>query len=93
MMATISTAPETPDWMLELTPHRIRPLFSTVSRMTPSVVRIMPPLPPPSEVPPITTAAMVRNRMPMPTVADPAPSRRLASTPASALHAPATTKM
>src|SRR5664279_5559293 len=71
MMARISTAPETPDLVLGLTPLRIRPLFSTVSRRTPSAVRMMPPLPPASDVPP--TAAMVRKSVPPPTVAEPAP--------------------
>ena len=79
--------------MFGLTPERIRPLFRVVSSSTPSALRRIPPLPPLSAVPPMTTAAIVRNRLPMPTVAEPAPSWMLASTPARALHAPATTKM
>src|ERR1700730_9850671 len=47
-MAAMSTAPETADWMFGLTPDRISPLFSVISRSTPRTVRRTPPLPPPS---------------------------------------------
>ena len=46
------------------TPNRFRPLATTPSRKTPTIVPVMRPRPPPSEAPPTITAAIAVSSYP-----------------------------
>src|SRR5690606_26418982 len=77
-------APLTTCWNAEVrVPTWLIRLWITPSSSTPAIVPVMPPAPPVSRVPPMTTAAMASSSRPMPRMVTPDDSRAALSAPAS----------
>ena len=81
-------APITMSWMYEDTLIRLSPLPSTAMTTTPRSVRTRLPSPPPSRVPPITTAAIAYSSRVSPTVGCPESVREVITIPATPAQKP-----
>ncbi len=89
MMSTPVAAWMSVDW----TPWASSSVPNRISTMAPMTVRAYPPMPPMSEVPPMTTAAMVWNSSGSPTVPEALPVKPRYRIPVMPAKAPETAKV